>query len=383
MNFLASSVALEIARGLGRGSACETPWLDVEIPENLTPSAVMRSPVGLVENVCQSMRGASAGTPLFLSTFVWILAFGILCFGPSLACAHDGPEHEIEELTQRIESEGESADLFLQRAIEYSVLNKTAEAIKDLQRALDYDASSPIIQEQLSRAYFAAGKTNEAFDTVNHAIKHTEEPSQLASLLTVRCELYRSRREYQKALDDVDRAIRKHPVNAEWYHTRSLLQQQLGVKKERIQGLEAGLQETGSGLLQADLVDALIDGGQAAAALAKIEPELKDARLRSSWLIRRARVRLALKQPDEAKADLEAALAELNERITPGSRDPLLLADRGQVYDLLGNPEEAKKNYDQAREKGMTEEWVRERVHAIIDAEQKKKENEKKDGKGK
>src|SRR5256712_12979990 len=76
------------------------------------------------------------------------------------AMAHEGPEHEIDELTERIKIEGESADLLLQRAIEYNVLNKGAEAVKDLERALDLDSRSAAIQRELSRAYFSIGKTN-------------------------------------------------------------------------------------------------------------------------------------------------------------------------------------------------------------------------------
>jgi tetratricopeptide (TPR) repeat protein len=292
----------------------------------------------------------------------------------SPALAHDGPEADIEELTQRMKIEGESADLLLQRAIEYNVLSKSAEAIKDLRRALDFDPDSPTIQRELSRAYFVTGKTNEALDLVSHAIKHAEEGPERAFLRMVRCEILRARKDYAKAAEDTDKAIREHPANAEWYHTRSLLQQQLGLKKERIKGLQDGIEATGSGLLEADLIDAMIDGGKAEAAMARIEQELSEARLQSSWLIRRARARLALKPEDEAKADLEAALVELNRRITPHSRDPLLLADRGRAYDLLGKTEEAKKDYEQAREKGMGDEWMRERLRAFKEAEDKKKD---------
>src|SRR5437870_3950253 len=76
--------------------------------------------------------------------------------------AHDGPEHDIEELTDRIAKEGESADLLLQRAIEYQVLGKFAEAAKDLERALQFEGHAATTQRELSRAYFALGKTNEA-----------------------------------------------------------------------------------------------------------------------------------------------------------------------------------------------------------------------------
>jgi tetratricopeptide (TPR) repeat protein len=299
------------------------------------------------------------------------------------AIAHDGPEHEIDELTARIKDEGESADLLLQRAIEWNVLNKSAEAIKDLERALHLDGHSAPILRELSRSYFSAGKTNEALETAGHGIKAAEAGAERASLHMVRCDILRARRDYQKALEDADKAITEHPDNTEWYLARSALQQQLGLKKERIKGLDDGFKETGSGLIEAEWLDALIDGGKADKALAKIEAELKDARLQSSWLIRRAKVRLAMKQKDEAKADLEAALTELNERLSHGKADPLLLADRGQTYELLGKTDDAKKDYESAREKGNRDEWIRERLRVFKEAEDKKKEAEKKKDAGK
>jgi len=311
------------------------------------------------------------------TTIAALAACGSLALsGPTVA--HDGPEHEIEELTARIQDEGESADLLLQRAIEWNVLNKSAEAIKDLERALNFEANSAAILRELSRAYFNAGKTNEAFETAGRGIKHAEEGAERAALRMVRCDILRAKRDYQKALEDADKAIAEHPEAAEWYLTRSALQQQLGLKKERIKGLDQGFKETGSGLVEGEWIDALIDGGKGETALAKIEAELKDARLQSTWLIRRAKVRLAMKQKDDAKADLEAALAELNERLSRGKADPLLLADRGQAYELLGKTEDAKKDYESAREKGNREEWIRERLRVFKEAEDKKKEAEKK-----
>jgi tetratricopeptide (TPR) repeat protein len=268
-------------------------------------------------------------------------------------------------LTERIKNEGESADLLLQRAIEYNVLNKGAEAVKDLQRALDFDSHSAILERELSRAYFSIGKTNEALDTASRGLKYASDGPEKASLHILRAEILRARKEYQKALDDADKAIHEHPDNAECYLFRSQLQQLLGLKKERIKGLEAGVKETGSGLLEAEWLDALIDGGKADLALGRIEEELKDARLRSSWLIRRAKVYFAQKKDDEAKADLKEAIAELDKRLGRGATDPLLLVDRGEAYELLGKKEEAKKDYEEARKKGVTDEWVRERVHAL------------------
>src|SRR6266513_2575468 len=111
------------------------------------------------------------------------------------AIAHDGPEHEIDELTTRIKAEGESADLLLQRAIEYNVLNKGAEAVKDLERALDFEAHSAAIQRELSRAYFSIGKTNEALETATEGLKYASQGPEKASLFVIRCEILRARKE--------------------------------------------------------------------------------------------------------------------------------------------------------------------------------------------
>ncbi len=296
--------------------------------------------------------------------------------------AHDGPEHEIEELTERIKKEGESADLLLQRAIEYNVLGKSAEAAKDLERAVEFDAGLVAAQRELSRTYFTLGKTNEALDTVSRALKRSAEPPDHASLLIVRAEILRARSENQKAFDDTDRALREHPGNVEWYLLRSQLQARLKLKKERVKGLQEGIHETGSGVLEVEWVDALIEDGQLAKAGEKIEAELKNSRVKSSWLIRRAQVRLKSGKAGEAKDDLEAAILELSHRIHSASPDPSLLADRGLARELMGLKEEARKDYESARDKGVTDDWLRERLRALKKAEEDEKErkkNEKKD----
>jgi len=76
-------------------------------------------------------------------------------------------------------------------------------------------------------------------------------------------------------------------------------------------------------------------------------------------------VRLAAGKTEEAKSDLEAALLELDRRMNATSPDPSLLADRGMARELLGKKEEARKDYEQARDKGLTDEWVRDRIRLL------------------
>ena len=279
--------------------------------------------------------------------------------------AHDDPEHEIEELTERIVKEGESADLLLQRAVEYQVIKKPGEAVKDLERAIQLEPDSPAIQRELGRAYFSTGKTNEALRVVTRGIDGEAKGADLASLLMVRVEILRARKDREKALKDAGDAIAEHPNNVEWYLVRSQLQRGLKLKAERVRGLEDGIKETGSGVLLREWIDALIEDGQHAAALEKIEAEINSSRLRSSWLIRRARVLQASGQAAAAKVDLEAALKELNARISSTSPDPSLLADRGMAHELLGDKEAARKDYSSARDKGFSEDWLLERISAL------------------
>jgi tetratricopeptide (TPR) repeat protein len=297
--------------------------------------------------------GARFVTPLAIATFVL------------LAVAHDGPEHEVEELTERIAKEGESADLLLQRAVEYQVMRKSAEAVKDLERALVLEPDSPTIQRELGRAYFSTGKTNEALQAVSRGLDAATQGADRASLLMVRAEILRPRKEYQKALNDANEAIAEHPNNVEWYLERSQLQSILKLHADRVKGLEMGIKETGSGVLQREWIDALIDAGRHPEALEKIEAELNSSRLQSSWLIRRAKVRLATGKQAEAKADLQAALNELKSRMSSSAPDPSLLADRGLAYDLLGDAENARNDYVKARDKGINEEWLLERIRAL------------------
>ena len=300
-----------------------------------------------------------------MKTAIYQIAAIALGLATAVLRAHDGPEHDIEELTERIAKEGESADLLLQRAIEYQVIRKPGEAVKDLERAIQLEADSPAIQRELGRAYFSAGKTNEALQVVTRGIEGEAKGADLASLLMVRVEILRARKEREKALKDANDAISEHPNNVEWYLARSQLQRALKLKPERVRGLEDGIKETGSGVLLREWIDALIDNGQHAAALEKIESEINSSRLRSSWLIRRAKVRIATGQDDAAKQDLQAALKELNVRISSSSPDPSLLADRGLTYELLGDKETARKDYVSARDKGFTEEWLLERINAL------------------
>ena len=281
------------------------------------------------------------------------------------AVAHEGPEHEIDELTERMKKFGESAGLLTERAIEYRVLGKLPEATTDMERAAVLDPKSGAICRELGRVLFLAGKANDALPVIARGLAlKTEEPADLAALRMLRAEILRSQNEHKKALDDADAALRLHRQNPEWYLFRSDLHRQLKMNKERLAGLDEGIKETGAGILQIERVETLIEAGQFSVALPVIETELADSRIKSSWLIRRARVQLGLGKKAEAERDLRDALKEIGGRLNPKVPDTSLLLGKALAHELLGEKKDALRAYEMARDKGIGD-AVNEKIKAL------------------
>jgi tetratricopeptide (TPR) repeat protein len=146
----------------------------------------------------------------------------------------------------------------------------------------------------------------------------------------------------------------RHSPNVEldWYLIRSELQTRLGRFADAARDLQEGFQRTGSAVLEVESIEAMIDAAQFDAALEQIEPLLADCRWRSSWLIRRARVRLGQGSVAEAQTDLAAAIQEINSRLRGAQPESGLLADRALAFALLGELEPARQDYTRAKKLG-------------------------------
>ena len=272
---------------------------------------------------------------------------------PFLANAHEGPEHEIEELTARMKVQGESADLLTERAVEYRVMGKLTEAAADLERAATYDGHSIAIQRELGRVLLLAGKLNEAITATTRGLSiKSDEPADLASLRMLRAEILRAQNEHKKALEDCDAGLRLHKQNPEWYILRSDIQRRLKMHTERLAGIEEGIKETGAGILEIERVEAMIDAGQFPKALTLIEAELADSRIKSSWLIRRAKTLFGLGKKTEGEQDLKNALEEIEKRLNSKTPDVPLLIDKAVTLELLDKKWDALRAYEEARDKG-------------------------------
>lgn len=281
---------------------------------------------------------------------LWI---GLLTLMPGRLAAHAGPEHEIAELTEEILFFGATSDRLLQRAIEYRTLGRLKEAEKDLKQAVSLQPSQIGIRRELARVQFGIGQTKEALQSVESGLRISENDlDERASLLMLRGELQVADGKHEKALSDFDAAIQLHPANADWFLLRSDLQRRLGKHEARLAGLKEGIRRTGSGMLEIERTEALLDAGHWALALKQIQPELEASRLKASWQIRRARALIGLQRRAEAETDLRLAVTEIELRLGPGLKEASLLGDRGFAYELLGQTKQALHDYLAAMEAG-------------------------------
>jgi tetratricopeptide (TPR) repeat protein len=281
------------------------------------------------------------------------LLFALATVLPPMAAGHDSPEHVIEMLTARMETVGERADLLSRRATEYRALGNLSAAARDLNRAIKLQPDDLSALIDLSRVQLAQGRRRQALATTDRALKMVSDEPGRAPLRMIRAEIYGEGGESEKALAECDLALRYATgTELDWYLTRSQIQCHLRRFNEAVAGLKQGFELTGSAVLEVECIDALIDAGRFGEALEKIEPALADSRWQSSWLLRRARVRLGSGEISGAHADLLAAIRELNQRLQTPTPDAMLLADRGLAYALSGDVAMAKRDLTAAKKSG-------------------------------
>lgn len=280
--------------------------------------------------------------------------------------AHDSPEHVIEALTARMEARGKQPDLLWERATEYRALGDLPAAERDLKQAIEIKPDFLVALQDLARLELAQGNTRQASRTINRALRVTADEAGRAPSRMLRADVLCARGEFAQALAECDAALR-HATGAEldWYLTRAEIQRRLGKFEAAAAGLKEAFDRTGSAVFEAEWIDAMIDAGRYSQALERIEPRLAEVRCRSSWLLRRARVRLARGQTEEAHQDLYAAISELSVRLAGVMPDPGLLADRAFAYALLGDAVLARRDLEAARKRDADASTLR-RVEAAL-----------------
>lgn len=259
----------------------------------------------------------------------------------SVVIAHESPDHTIHALDKHTHLT--PAQLH-KRALAYRATGKLDQAIADLNSAITTEPKNLGYQLELTRMLLAARQAANARHTADHALKLTTEADQRANIQILRAEAYQLEHKPKEALAATQLAFQEIPHGEiEWFLLRSECQRTLGLHQQRIDHLAAGLKVHPSAVLKSHWIDALIAASQFAQALKEIDQELTDRRWKSSYLIKRARALNGLDRQADAETALQSALSEISPRINPQRPDPILLADQGIAYALLGQKPKAQR----------------------------------------
>lgn len=261
----------------------------------------------------------------------------LFLFGLVLACpGHTDISTTIKKLSAKIE-EAPGADLYYQRATEYRALREYAHARADLRAALALEPDHLPSQIALIEAL---GDRDEA---LTRALKLSTSVDQRTSLqgASLLAAVHQKRGELEEALkiirrlDELTRKARKGDTSIDLRHADLLLE--LDRPGEAATVLKAAWDRTDSIVIRNNWIDTALTAGETDEVLPIIEKELRSSRFRSSWYIRRARALRLRNREAAARADLRAALEEINPRINPRRPDLTLIADRGLIHALMGH----------------------------------------------
>ncbi|HXG49746.1 MAG TPA: hypothetical protein VNO52_19165, partial [Methylomirabilota bacterium] len=208
------------------------------------------------------------------------------------APAHDSPEALVNRYSALMAAHGVTPLLLAKRAEEYAVLGELDKAAADWEQLLQLQPRSLNALTELSKVRLESGRLTEAMSSVNQALALPAHPEEQAPLYLIRAHIHRARGDLTNALADCERFF-VHPVpDVDAFILRSQLQLRLQQWEAALVGLREGWERTGSAVLETHWIEALVDAGRPAEALAQIERRLPETRWQSSWLLRRARARL-------------------------------------------------------------------------------------------
>ncbi|HYG78233.1 MAG TPA: hypothetical protein VEK08_24735 [Planctomycetota bacterium] len=261
--------------------------------------------------------------------------------------AHDSPEHVIEQLTELLAREP-APDLLTQRAMHYRLLREFEKASGDIESALALRPDYYPAQLERVKLLIAEEKYSNAAAAASASLALRSDGEQRFVLLSLRAQALSTCGRHTEALADCSSLLESRPDDVEILLLRANLRWRAGQLRQSAAELSEAFALTGAAVLQEEWIETLLDCGEFAAARETIEKELSESRLKSTWLIRRARCQ----RGDAVRNDLARAIAEIDLRLRPERPDLQLLLERAHATALLGLRAEAERSLKAAMSAG-------------------------------
>ena len=256
------------------------------------------------------------------------------------ALAHHSPEDVVANLTAQIEQQSDNTTrdnttLLVRRADEWRILRQLSNAAADYRLALEYDHKNRLAYHGLARTQIDQNRFDAAIETAQQGIVLVSDDDLQApfhALIAFACS---EKKEYRTALTAWKKAIACQKPEVDWLlgHARTL--KNLGHETEARDALALAMRRNASVVLKRAWIDQLIVCGDFKIADEQILAGIDRSRWKSSWLLQRAKLHIARDKTQLARQDAQEALQEINARLVPTIKNPLLEQQKRRAEGLL------------------------------------------------
>ena len=247
---------------------------------------------------------------------------------------HGDLHQRIHDITVKIESGGDTADLYLKRGELFRLHRGWEKALSDYTEAEKLSNDLPHLPYLRGRLWLERGYPEKA---VPYLDSFLEKNSRHVDALLVRSRALGKVGRLCEAVSDLDTAIPLHSrPTPEYFLERAQLQSRMGDVPGALRGLDAGLARLGSIVSLMDFAIGLeLDVGHYELALARLDSLPLILRKQPAWIARRAAILVQAGFLKEAVHEYGLALQAIDDLPPHRSQARAFLELREQILDHL------------------------------------------------
>jgi tetratricopeptide (TPR) repeat protein len=205
----------------------------------------------------------------------------------------------------------------------------------------------------LAQVHFDGGRLEDAAAAAERGIEAADRAADDPPFYALLARIYERGDRCDEALRSWDAALASARPEVDWFLEKAQLLWKLDRPEAAEEALQAAMEQNPSEVLRRAWYESLIRCGKLDEAERHIEAGLENARLKSAWLLLRARVRASQGRQREARQNALAALVEIEKRQNPDAPNPFLAAEKAQALAALGRSEQARREAKIARSLGV------------------------------
>jgi tetratricopeptide (TPR) repeat protein len=269
-----------------------------------------------------------------------ILCLALCLLLPRPGIAHPATDTRIDDLTHRIETDPDKAELYLQRGELYREARAWAEAEADYAASRRLAPYLAAVDHCLARIRYGTGRSAEAMALLDRYLGVAPDD---AAALTLRARLRGETGEQHAAAEDYDRAIAAWraggtlpPPDLYLGRAASLVAAGESFLSEALQGLDDGLELLGHPVtLELEALDVELRLGHFDAALMRVDRRLAIAHRPGPWLVKRGLVLEGAGRYEEALRAYGGAYDDFDARPAGRRQAPAIVRQLDSITTAL------------------------------------------------